>query len=425
MQTKHAIKKARKLGVVIGVIIAIIGIVLIFWPFEKLKKTQQQPTDEPLWFVRFDQNSISTYGAKNLNNRLNTLLTRAKQSEGKLSILHIGDSHIQADVFTGETRKLLGSWLNDKQFTRGFTFPYQLYGSNPPDDFKADSKGSWQRVTDCSNIGISGVSIATNSIDGEISISVTKNQENEQRFDRVRIFFNSDSPSIVPLPTNKHELIHRDLCSVTYNLLEPNSSITIVKSNNTDDELTIHGIDLINSKAKFSYHAVGLNGASVKTFQKSGLFSQHLTSINPDIVVLSLGTNDSYTTNFDAKLFRKNYESLVNQIGKALPNAIIMLSTAGDHLFEKEHHNPNIEKANREIISTAKKFGCGVWDFNHVMGGKGSIELWSENGLCAPDKLHLNRKGYRLQASLFFDALIGLTNENKDVLATKSENANE
>ena len=198
MRAKQDIKQARRLGIVIGVIIALIGVVLIISPFKMLKKQQPQPADEPLWFVHFDKNNISTFGSKQLENRLKTLLINTKLNNSKLSILHIGDSHIQADVFTGQTRKLLASWLNDKQFTRGFTFPYQLYGSNPPDDFKAEWKGDWQRVTDSSNIGISGVSVATSSVDGEISISIAKNGENEQLFDEVRIFFSADSPQTVP-----------------------------------------------------------------------------------------------------------------------------------------------------------------------------------------------------------------------------------
>jgi len=425
VQAKNSIKQARIIGIFIGIIVALVGVVLILSPFDMLKKTQQRKTDEPLWFVRLDQNSISTYGAKNLESNLKTLLTDAKENNSKLSIMHIGDSHIQADFFTGHTRKLLASWLNDKKFTRGFTFPYQLYGSNPPDDLKAEWKGDWQRVTDSANIGISGVAVTTSSPNGEISISVTKVDENEQLFDNAKIFFSSNSQNIIPHPTEKHKLIHRDAWSVTYKLHQPCSSITVAKPNSTNDTLTIHGINLVNSQAKLNYHAAGLNGASVKTFLKMGLFTQHLTSINPNIVIISLGTNDAYTKNFNTKQFRKDYEVLISQIDKALPDAAIILSTAGDHLFEKEHHNPNIEKANHQIVSAAKKYDCAVWDFYSVMGGKGSIELWAEDGLCAPDKLHLNRKGYKLQASLFFDALMGLTNDNRNVLTTKLEHTNE
>jgi lysophospholipase L1-like esterase len=46
------------------------------------------------------------------------------------------------------------------------------------------------------------------------------------------------------------------------------------------------------------------------------------------------------------------------------------------------------------------------------MGGDGSINLWAEKGLCAPDMLHLNRKGYRLKGALLFDALSKLDNDN-------------
>jgi len=63
---------------------------------------------------------------------------------------------------------------------------------------------------------------------------------------------------------------------------------------------------------------------------------------------------------------------------------------------------------------------CGVWDFFTIMGGEGSIEKWFEMGLTAPDKLHLNRKGYRLKGALLFDALVKLTEkESKPTLIKK------
>src|SRR5574337_34106 len=61
---------------------------------------------------------------------------------GTVSIVHIGDSHIQADYFTSVVRNSLQQFFGDAG--RGLVFPYQLAQSNAPPDIGSFSNNIWQ-----------------------------------------------------------------------------------------------------------------------------------------------------------------------------------------------------------------------------------------------------------------------------------------
>ena len=65
-----------------------------------------------------------------LNNFLSLLYKSKTDKQGVINIVHIGDSHIQADYFSGMLRMCL-----QKQFGnagRGLIFPYKVAKTNEP-----------------------------------------------------------------------------------------------------------------------------------------------------------------------------------------------------------------------------------------------------------------------------------------------------
>lgn len=374
--------------------------------------SQRIHANEPLWFVNFRANEIQYAPTISFSERFSDLVKKVRTDGQQITILHIGDSHVQADVFTGETRKLMASWLNDNNCARGFTFPHQIVGSNNPDDYNVTWKGQWKRVINSPQVGIFGVTAQSADWESEFSIKLSNKADRSQYFDRVRIFFDSEDTQIFPFVRNKGTLVHRDMTSATYKLIAPTNSVTIGNSISqyARTALNLHGIELTNSKSKLQYHAIGVNGASVNTFLISEYFEQQVNEINPHIVIISLGTNDVYNPSFCIVKFKKNLKALIERIRSTCPISMIILTTPGDHLISKLTKNPAIATAQLAIQDVAQAESCGVWDFFKVMGGDGSINLWAEKGLCAPDMLHLNRKGYRLQGALLFDALTKLDN---------------
>ena len=133
---------------------------------------------------------------------------------------------------------------------------------------------------------------------------------------------------------------------------------------------------------------------------------EHLRSLNPDLVVISLGTNDAYTNNFQDKTFKENYALLIRRIKNAVPNSAIIITTPGDCLLRGGWNYSN-SMARQRILEIAEELDCAVWDFYTIMGGLGSAKKWqAQNLLSKRDGVHFTAKGYFLQGDLFYDALI-------------------
>ena len=57
----------------------------------------------------------------------------------------------------------------------------------------------------------------------------------------------------------------------------------------------------------------------------------------------------------------------------------------------------------------------GLWDFNRIMGGAGSVYSWCNQGLMAADCLHLSAMGYELQGRLLGVALHDMLSKKKRI----------
>ncbi|HPQ34181.1 MAG TPA: GDSL-type esterase/lipase family protein [Tenuifilaceae bacterium] len=364
----------------------------------------------PFWFINFNDNRLVFKPTSHNQNSLSNHIDHSKNGGEPLRILHIGDSHIQADMFTGETRRLLAQWLGDENPSRGLTFPYQLAETNNPFDFEVSSSVKWQRervvdVKQKTNLGVSGIAVVASEKEGSLSVKLNPKWSSGRDFNLVKLYFNEASKVHFSCEAESVVDIRKGVWNCYLN--EPVDSLTLrfqVGSKKTN--LRLYGIELLSTSSKVVYHAAGVNGAEVRTYLLSENIEWQIAQLNPHMVIVSLGTNDAYNPAFNSKVFRENLTELVSRIRAASADAFIILTTPGDHLVSRTSENPALERIQEDIYAVASESSCGVWDFYRVMGGKGSIQLWRHYGLCAPDMLHLNRNGYRLQGALLFNALV-------------------
>jgi lysophospholipase L1-like esterase len=166
----------------------------------------------------------------------------------------------------------------------------------------------------------------------------------------------------------------------------------------------LQGLTFESDSRGMQYHSLGINGAEVTSFLRNSLEPQ-LQILNPDLVIISLGTNDAYMAEFDEKAFKRNYGTLIQRIKKVAPQASILLTTPGDSYRSRKYTNYNNAKATKQILDLAEETGCAVWNFYEIMGGLRSVNQWYANGLATKDKIHLTKKGYTLQGDLLYEAL--------------------
>ena len=101
-----------------------------------------------------------------------------KTGTGVVNIVHIGDSHIQADYLSGFVRTSLQQYFGNAG--RGLVFPYQLAQSNAPADVASSSNTTWQynRLAHPEipiAAGVSGYCIQSNALGASIDLSLRGN----------------------------------------------------------------------------------------------------------------------------------------------------------------------------------------------------------------------------------------------------------
>jgi lysophospholipase L1-like esterase len=367
-------------------------------------------------FIKTDKNRIREYTSTELHHFYMALDSVSKGHRQQVNVVHIGDSHIQADIFSGRVREHFYKDTLIGNAGRGFVFPYAAVRTNNPVTIKVNYTGQW---TGCRNVeksktcnwGLSGIIAST--IDSSATFTINPNTYPEYIYpiSRIKIFYDvADSTHFsATLLTEADRIVSREVNTqgfVEYVLKAPLDQITIglEKTHPAQTSFTLQGLTFESDNRGMQYHSIGINGAEVASFLRTNL-EPNLQVLNPDLVIVSLGTNDAYMTTFDEKGFKRNYGTLIQRIRKAAPHASILLTTPGDSYRSRKYTNYNNAKATKQILDLAEETGCGVWNFYEIMGGLRSINQWYDSGLASKDKIHLTKKGYVLQGDLLYEAL--------------------
>lgn len=154
----------------------------------KIGGEKSQPnTDYP--FINYSMNNIVNYSSLNpFWMQLDLLESRMAR---KAHIVHIGDSHLQADFFSGEVRQLLQERFGSAG--RGLVFPYRLAGTHGPKDVSITSNTSWQSQkiiaqTHAIPVGLAGFSIESTNSNFSLDLYTAPSGVSDNRFDRVTFF---------------------------------------------------------------------------------------------------------------------------------------------------------------------------------------------------------------------------------------------
>jgi len=361
-------------------------------------------------------NLIETNKSAEWHTFTDNLSACAEDNNAHVSIVHIGDSHLQADFFPGELRRCLHRTFNTTQPARGLIFPYAMAKTNNPHNYRVTWKGNWtcRKALDqqCSNLGLSGIEIATTDTNAMVNIKLTDREITDYGGNILRIFYGNETDGLPPVP----EISFPSNCSrahidttrfcITWQIPYHTDSVAL-SFRNTDSLLPfrLQGIALTTGKG-VEYHTIGINGARVSSYLKCDRLKNQLSALQPDLVIISLGTNDSYSARFDSISFSRQITRFVNEIRASQPQSAILLTTPGNNKFKDKTTNPNAVNCANTIRQVARELNCCVWDFNAIMGQPENINLWYDSGLISSDFVHLTHNGYKFQAHLLMDAII-------------------
>ena len=504
----------------LAVIAAILGIVSM-GSMVSAKDMEITPGYYDIDFTKYDfiDTSLNTIqfpqGSASFEPFFKKLDTLVFENRGKVRILHIGGSHLQADVISGRIREHLVKEYPGASAGRGFVFPYSAARTNTPASYASYYKGIWDKNKNVQHeitkpLGLLGIAISTRDPRAEITLLLDKyntepiwgetsfrvfgysdsnDVEPVLRIDSMDVFgtFDSTSQSYVftsPRPIDTIQIAFRwadttkqaevaafitdslfkdsvaradSLARVADSLRMDSLGITpppassqqasqvaaadsmfqgdcedVLDTNclNRDEDLqatldsaaadtvpprphfTLTGILAENNAPGITYTNVGINGAKVSNYFEEicPLFEKEMSYYKPDLVIFAIGINDANVDVFNDKIFREDYDKLIQRIRKVSPKTAFIFETNNDSYRKvrkrKYVQHPNGEVARKSFFMLADKHKAGVWDKFSIMGGLGSMAKWEKADLAKKDKVHFKTAGYQLLGDMFYKALI-------------------
>lgn len=399
--------------------------------FQQITVAQGNPHILPQHdFIQYDSNYLHFYhDGANLNNFYAKLDTLMFEGKGKVNIMQMGGSHIQADIWSDQLRKNFHKVSPNLNGGRGFLFPFKLAKTNNPYYYEVSHTGEWQGFRNSvskhhATWGVSGITAITNDSVASFSINFRGDDTPTYDFKRIKIFHNQDSlgycieltkDTCVAITVNDSIGFTEFVFAEYKNVVD----FTIYKNDSASQPFELYGISLENNDPGVVYNSIGVNGASTSSYLRATLFKQHLQAIQPDLVIFCIGINDAYDPGFCGNCYENNYDTLVDWIKSVSPKTNFIFVTNNDSYYKRRYPNKRVEEARLAMIRLATKHNAAMWDMYHVMGGLGSIKTWQKHGLAKTDKIHLTSDGYKLMGDLLFSAIMkgyaDYTNKNTPV----------
>lgn len=368
-----------------------------------------------------------------------------------ISIINIGDSHIQADIGTGTVRDLLQ--FDYGNAGRGLVAPLKMSGTNQPVDYYFSSPDSWTPAKIMSSswnqvMGFNGTSIKYTGTQGTLTVGTSERDDYDPFFSMT--IFHNGKMDVTSVTDSEGNPVHfRAIPSRDYTQLIFASGITGATIRFRDaGDLTVFGASLSGERPGIFYHAIGNNGATFDTYNRIGTVGAGIAPLKPRLIILSLGTNEAFG-HFNATSFTRSLQRLVNNIRASNPDAQILLTTpmecdrsvytsvptrvkvpvkkrTGRGRKKKTVTTYTYKTVNKRVRSYAVnsnvrlvrdailKWGAdnhvAVYDLYDVASGDGAAARWIQNGLFSADRVHHSVKGYRLEGRLLYEALVNAFN---------------
>lgn len=332
------------------------------------------------------------------------------------TIIHIGDSHIQGDYFSGQIRKQLQYYFGNGG--RGILFPYALAKSFGPRGTILKTNKKWIGVKtltpNLSNkLGFIGYAAFTNDSNSSIALAFNENFEGSA-FKKINIWHSSDLESYSFKLNNELKFLESKLNSSGWgvssfysNTLSNTFTLSPFKTSIKQNHFGFYGFELISDiKYGVNYHHCGVVGAQFTHLINNALWSiEQIVHLNPDIIIFSFGTNEAYNDDLDTSYYKTSIIKFMQDLEFASPKTAFIFTTAPD--TRSQNRIPSNQTTVNSILKRiSNNSNYSIFDLNEAMGGWGSIYSWFKNGLTLKDKLHFTEQGYSLQANLFTLSLL-------------------
>ena len=355
-------------------------------------------------------------------------------------VLHFGDSHVSADYWTGELRRLFQERFGDAG--PGQVLPGKPWKSYRHAQAKSFSGGGWETVgvgreEGDGLYGLSGAALSPTGEEGAAALEASFSEF------RVQLLTLSQGACVsvsvdgithfsgLLTPEESEAEAGEGCCHQCHLRREPVEGtpfevVTIGNAAPLDTSIShrleirdacgglsrILGVDLKSGRPGVIVDTLGINGAEIGSLGKWNpeLRRLLLAAAAPALVVVSYGTNEMGRGDFDVAEYRGRVVELLRGLREDLPGVAILVTGPIDRGARRKkaaaviaRNRPLVIRGLREAAAMA---GCAFWDARAAMGGDGAIRRWGALRLAQRDQVHLTGPGYVKLAGLLHERLM-------------------
>jgi lysophospholipase L1-like esterase len=373
-----------------------------------------------------------------------------------IRILQIGDSHTSADFFSGELRRRLQARYGQGG-TGYMTAGLPHHGDVRSSSLKITATPGWSykslQSVDANpeNFWLSGYDAIASKQDEVISFVAA---ERPVPFETVEIeALREPGAGAIEVLIDGHLEKRVDLAAdhvepflLRLRAQRANAELHEIQIRTTKDrKVSLASVSIYANGAGLTYNSVGYVGATAGIVNKMEpkLFASDLRRIDPQIVVLSFGTNEAADKDLDLAKYKQTYEGVIEKVKSALPDAAIVMILPPDfNLSSPDCPKEKVKEAmcsasaswrvadatsvpssglqciwqtpaNLALVRNtqrdiAKRRGIAYWNWAEIMPSDCGADQWNKMtpALMSRDHVHFTIEGYRWSADQFLDTLI-------------------
>ena len=173
-----------------------------------------------------------------------------------------------------------------------------------------------------------------------------------------------------------------------------------------------YGISLDHDRG-IAVDNVPMRGSAGLVFTKidGDLLREMYDTLQVRLLLLQFGGNVVPYISGNTSYYEKLFYNQLQELKRMMPDlSIIVIGVADMSVKEKDVFvtYPNLENIRDGLKNAAFRAGCPYWDMYEAMGGENSMPSWvfAEPSLATSDFVHLNERGARVLAEMFYNAFI-------------------
>jgi len=360
-------------------------------------------------------------------------------------VLHLGDSHIAADRFSGDLRQQLQQRFGDAG--RGLVQPGKAFKYFNARGVSTRQSGGWNAANSFYNapgpFSLTGIRLETASAGETLKLVVEKPGRQQE----IEIEFLA-GPKAGSVELNVGGKVQ------TLDLRAPKRQIRRFKVNAGTVSLktldarpvAVLGWSSQLPKPGLRYVSFGLPGASADVMARwsPALITAEMKSLKPDLIILGYGTNEGFKDDLNPVNYQRRYEALAGRLKKMANNPSLLVLGAPDstrllkyarkqgvelsckQLSPQEvaqystlvaqksdqlarwHAPPGLARVRNALKRAAKNMKAAYWDWSTVMGGTCGTYRWAQAKppLAYGDNVHFTDAGSKRAATALYKYLM-------------------